>query len=252
MYKIPAKTLFIGQKLIYVPECHSTNSLLNELNDQSQLPEGTVLITNRQIAGRGQRGNSWETEPGMNLTFSILLRPRFLEAKDQFQLNMAVSIAIGDALKSITALPIKLKWPNDIMIGDKKIGGILLESQLQGTSLSCSIVGIGVNVNQENFSHPGAASLYSFTAIAADLESLLQRLLESLEHAYLDLRAGKASALKQRYLASLYKFKEPHQFESSGEKFTGSIHDVDENGRLCVKSGESTRLFSFREVKFLS
>ena len=109
-----------------------------------------------------------------------------------------------------------------------------------------------MNVNQENFSHPGAASLYSFTAIAADLESLLQRLLESLEHAYLDLRAGKALALKQRYLASLYKFKEPHRFESSGEKFMGSIHDVDESGRLCVESMGTMRMFSFKEVKFLS
>lgn len=252
MYKIPAKTLFIGQKLIYVPECRSTNSLLNELNDQSQLPEGTVLITNRQIAGRGQRGNSWEAEPGMNLTFSILLRPRFLEAKDQFQLNMAVSMAIADALKSITAQPIKLKWPNDIMIGDKKIGGILIESQLQGPSLSCSIVGIGVNINQEKFSYPGASSLYNCTGSSANLDDLLQSLLETMEYAYLDLRTGKAAALKQRYLTSLYKFNEPHRFESSGVKFTGSIHDVDENGRLCVKSGETRRVFSFKEVEFLS
>ena len=252
MYKIPAKTLFIGQKLIYVPECHSTNSLLNELNDQSQLPEGTVLITNRQIAGRGQRGNSWEAEPGRNLTFSILLKPRFLEAKDQFQLNMTVSMAIADALTSITAVPIKLKWPNDIMIGDKKMGGILIESQLQGTSLSCCIVGIGMNINQETFSYPGASSLYSFTGVAADLAILLQRVLESMEYAYLDLRAGKIAQLKQRYLASLYKFKEPHRFESSGEKFMGSIHDVDESGRLCVESMGTMRMFSFKEVKFLS
>lgn len=251
MYKIPAKTLFIGQKLIYVPECHSTNSLLNELNDQSQLPEGTVLITNRQIAGRGQRGNTWEAEPGMNLTFSILLRPRFLEAKDQFRLNMAVSIAIADALEVNEAPSIKLKWPNDILMKDKKIGGILIESQLQGSSLSCSIVGIGVNINQENFSYQGASSLYNFTGRSSDLDSIFQRVAESMEHAYLDLRTGKVSALKQRYLASLYKFNEPHRFEANEEKFTGSICDIDENGRLCVKSGGIMRMFSFKEVKFL-
>ena len=124
----------MGQKLIYVPECHSTNSLLNELNDHQELPEGTVLVTDHQTAGRGQRGNVWEAAQGMNLTFSILLRPKFLEAKDQFRLNMAVSLAIANSLQSCLSQGIKLKWPNDILVDGKKIGGVLIESQLQGSS----------------------------------------------------------------------------------------------------------------------
>ena len=252
MYKIPAKTLFIGQKLIYVPECHSTNSLLNELNDQSELPEGTVVITNHQAAGRGQRGNTWEAQRGMNLTFSILLRPKFLQAKDQFGLNMAVSLAIADSLQSCLPQGIKLKWPNDILVDDKKIGGILIESQLQSTSVSCCIVGLGLNVNQQRFSHPGASSIYNFSGAFHNLNDLFQRLIESVEGKYLELRTGKTTVLKQRYLDSLYKFNEPHQFESSGENFTGSISDVDEHGKLCIESQGMTRRFSFKEVKFLN
>ena len=252
MYKIPAKTLFMGQKLIYVPECHSTNSLLNDLNDQQELPEGTVLITDHQSAGRGQRGNTWESMPGMNLTFSILLRPGFLEPKDQFRLNMMVSIAIVDCLGSIIPYGIKLKWPNDILVTGKKMGGILIESQLQRGSHSCSVVGLGLNVNQRHFSYPDAASMNAITDVVYDLDELFQRLLESLEGEYLNLRTGGIKTLKQRYLNYLFRFKEPHHFQSNGENFEGTINDVDENGKLCMVSEGKTRSFSFKEVKFLN
>lgn len=252
MYKIPANTLFVGQNLVYVPECHSTNSLLSELSDRSELPEGTVLISSHQTAGRGQRGNAWESEAGMNLTFSILLRPKFLVAKNQFLLNMAVSKAIVKALQGLITKAIKLKWPNDIFMDDKKIGGILIENQLQNGSFFCSIVGIGLNVNQPEFSYPGASSLHNFSGILYDLNIVFQALMESLECEYLVLRAGKFMELKECYLASLYKFNESHRFESNGEYFTGTITDVDENGRLCVASKEMIRRFSFQEIKFLN
>ena len=251
MYKIPANTLFMGQKLIYVPECHSTNTLLNELNDSSPLPEGAVVITDNQTAGRGQRGNLWEAEKSKNLTFSMLLKPSFLAAKDQFHLNMAVSLAVISALKIYTSAFIKLKWPNDIFIDNKKIGGILIENQLKGMSLSDSIVGIGLNINQENFSFPGASSIYNFSQVFNDLNEVFQKLIGSLEAEYLDLRAGNSTHLKERYMNSLYKFNELNRFESQGRDFSGSIRDIDENGRLCVETLGGMRVFSFKEVKFL-
>ncbi|CAN5460744.1 biotin--[acetyl-CoA-carboxylase] ligase [soil metagenome] len=252
MYKIPANTLFMGQKLIYVPECHSTNSLLNDLNDSSALPEGTVLITDRQTAGRGQRGNSWEAAPGQNLTFSILLRPGFLELKDQFKLNMSISLAVVEALRFIGSANVKLKWPNDIFIENKKVGGILIENQVQGPKLACSIAGIGLNINQQSFLTPDATSVYIFTGIESNLNSVFQGLIESLEGEYLDLRGKNSASLKRRYLKCLYKFNDSHQFESEGEKFTGVIHDIDDNGRLCVESDGVNRTFSFKEVRFLN
>ncbi|NOT77075.1 MAG: biotin--[acetyl-CoA-carboxylase] ligase [Cyclobacteriaceae bacterium] len=251
MYKIPANTLFIGQNLIYVPECHSTNSLLSELNDSSQLPEGSVVITDSQTAGRGQRGNTWEAEPGMNITFSLLLRPVFLQAKDQFQLNMAISLAIVDALRKFVSNGIKLKWPNDIYINDFKIGGILIENQLKGSALSSSIVGIGLNINQQQFSSPIASSLYHFTGIAHDLNHVFQDIVAFLEAEYLDLRAGKSMILKERYINALYRFNENHHYESEGENFQGLISDIDEQGRLCIETQGRSRVFSFKEVKFL-
>lgn len=251
MYKIPAKTLFVAQKLIYVPECHSTNSLINELNDQSGLPEGAVVITDNQTAGRGQRGNSWISEPRRNLTCSILLQTGFLQAKDQFQLNMVISLSILKALKGLVSQIIKLKWPNDIYIEGRKIGGILIESQLQGESLTSSIVGIGINVNQEQMDQPRAASLYNFSHTEFDLNEIFQSLMESVEHEYIELRSGRTAMLKQQYLNALYKYKEEQQFEYGNERFNGFIHDVDEQGKLIVNSRGRIQRFAFKEVKFI-
>lgn len=241
----------MGQKLIYVPECHSTNTLLNELNDSSPLPEGAVVITDNQTAGRGQRGNLWEAEKGKNLTFSFLLKPSFLAAKDQFRLNMTISLAVISALKLYTSSQIKLKWPNDVFINNEKIGGILIENQLRGAMLSDSVVGIGLNINQENFSSAGASSLFNFSRKVNDLNAVFQKLIGFLEAEYLDLRAGTSNQLKERYMNSLYKFNELNRFESKGEDFSGSIRDIDENGRLCLETVAGMRVFSFKEVKFL-
>jgi BirA family transcriptional regulator, biotin operon repressor / biotin---[acetyl-CoA-carboxylase] ligase len=251
LYKIPANTLFTGQKLIYVPECHSTNSLLSEFNDQAELPEGAVLVTNHQTAGRGQRGNRWETEPGQNLTFSILLKPRFLEAKDQFQLNMALSLGVAAALQAGLSKPIRLKWPNDILVDDKKIGGILIENQVKGVVLSSSIIGIGINVNQSGFPYPRASSLSNFSGHGWDLNETFQNLLTAIEHEYVELRDQRSPALKQRYLTWLYKFNEPHRFKTGEEDFTGAIREVDEDGRLCVEHGGSIRKFAFKEIDWV-
>jgi len=251
LYKIPAKTLFMGQKLIYVPECHSTNSLLTELADQSELPEGTVLITDNQTTGRGQRGNTWESQAGVNLTFSILLRPGFLETKDQFQLSMAVAIGVGACFRDLISRVVSVKWPNDIFVEDQKVGGILIENQTHGSRLSTSIVGIGLNINQAVFPIPLAASLLHFTGKVTDLNMIFSRLLGTLEASYLDLRTGNSVGIRSRYIESLYRFNKEQTFESAGKKFVGVITDIDEYGRLCVQEGEERRKFSLQEIRMI-
>ncbi len=216
------------------------------------MPEGSVLITDHQVAGRGQRGNKWEASAGMNLTLSVFLRPSFLRVQDQFQLSMVVSLAVADCLQYTLRRPIKLKWPNDIWVDDKKIGGILIENQLQASTFSGAVVGIGVNVNQMAFSYPKATSLSILTGASFDLNDILQQLMGSLETEYLELRGGNTVDLKKRYLTSLYKFKELHRFESDGEDFEGSILDVDHNGRLCIQSAGKMRGFSHQEIRFLA
>lgn len=251
MYKIPANTLFVGQRLIYVPECHSTNSLLLELNDHSELPEGTVVVTDRQTAGRGQRGNTWEAEPGSNLTCSVLLRPGFLRAHHQFELNMAVSLAVTRTLKGHISQAVRLKWPNDIFISDKKVGGILIENQLSGDSISASVIGTGLNINQDKFGHPAAASLLNFSGKTSDLNEIFQELMECLEQEYLELRTRDTARLKKRYLDALYRKGERHKFHADGKDFMGTIDDVDPSGRLCISTEAGIRQYSFQEVKFV-
>lgn len=249
MYKIPAKTLFVGQKLIYVPECHSTNSALAELLDRTDLPEGTVLITNHQTQGRGQRGNSWESGKGENLTFSLLLRPRFLTALNQFQLNVAIALGIADGLLNYLPSGLTLKWPNDIMMENRKVGGVLIENQTQGQQLSTAIIGIGLNVNQPELSHPGAGSLTQFVGRALDLNEVYQELLAGIEARYLSLRAGNYKGLHKEYVERLYQYNVSQEFESDGMSFIGTISDVDESGRLCVLVDGAIRKYSLKEIR---
>jgi BirA family biotin operon repressor/biotin-[acetyl-CoA-carboxylase] ligase len=250
LYKIPAKTLFTGQKLIYVPECHSTNSSLAELLEHTDLPEGTVLITDHQTRGRGQRGNTWESGKGENLTFSILLHPRFLAVRDQFRLSMAVAIGIAEGLAGIVTSGILLKWPNDILMGGKKVGGVLIENQSQGAQLSVAIVGIGINVNARELPHPGAGALIQAVGRESDLNDVFQLVVGAIEARYLQLRSGGHAVIERDYLGRLYRLDVPQEFEADGAVFTGTIIGVDDSGRIRIQVGEEERRYSLKEVKF--
>ena len=120
MYKIPANTLFTGKNLVFVPDCPSTNTLALEISQQSPVKEGTVVITDQQTAGKGQRGNTWEAEPRQNLTFSLILKPTFLAVNKQFYLNIVICLALKDYLRQKTSGPVHIKWPNDILVHQKK------------------------------------------------------------------------------------------------------------------------------------
>jgi BirA family transcriptional regulator, biotin operon repressor / biotin---[acetyl-CoA-carboxylase] ligase len=153
LYKIPVGTLFLGKNLLILPECPSTNTFAAELDQAGQAPDGTVVITHHQTSGRGQRGNTWESGTGLNLTFSAVVQPVFLTATSQLHLNKAVALAVHDVVatyvsenekkekkekKGPAGQATRVKWPNDIMIGEKKVCGILIENQLTGGQLSRS------------------------------------------------------------------------------------------------------------------
>ncbi len=251
MYKISANTLFTGQQLVFVPECHSTNSLASELATQSILSEGTVIITPNQTAGRGQRGNSWETAAGMNLTFSILIKPTFLSVKNQFYLTIITSLAVTDFLKEQSVAEVRIKWPNDILVDKKKIGGILIENSVQQETIQQSIVGIGLNINQNNFSIPTATSLAIVKNQDFDLNQSLNSLLENFEKKYLQLRSGELAKLKSEYLENLFGLGEPRSFISNGEEFEGTIEGVNENGELIVFSSNQKKSYNLKEISFV-
>ena len=253
MYKIYPKTLFLGQKIQYLPSCQSTNDEAATLIAHTDPVEGTLVITDNQVAGRGQRGNQWEAESGQNLTSSLILKPTFLSANEQFWLNIAISLGIYDGLQPLVGNTLCIKWPNDIYAGDKKLGGLLIENTLHGYNIAWSVAGIGLNINQTEFSYPTATSLQQEAPLpdAYNVPGLLSRLCETLEQRYLQLRSGHRDTLKVNYLQILYRYQEEHLFRSGEQYFRGMIVGVDDTGRLAIATGEQIRYFDFKEVSFL-
>src|SRR5690606_33679434 len=145
-----------GKRLVYMPQCHSTSEIAAQIRHQSSAVEGTVVITDRQLRGKGQRGNTWITEDSRNLTLSILHKPSFLLPRNQFYLNVVTALGVQQAVSRLLKVPVFVKWPNDIMTEGGKLAGVLIENQLQGQAITHSIVGIGLNVNQLQFSIPTA------------------------------------------------------------------------------------------------
>lgn len=146
--------------LIHINETNSTNNYLQSLCSEQKVEELTVIVADFQTSGRGQRGNSWESDPGKNLLFSTVIFPEFLEARRQFLISQIISLAIKEELDTYTS-DISIKWPNDIYWKEKKICGMLIENDLMGRNINQSIAGIGININQEIFhsSAPNPVSL---------------------------------------------------------------------------------------------
>jgi len=236
-----------------MPECHSTNSFALQLCQQAQsAPEGTVVITDNQIAGRGQRGNVWSSEPGKNFTLSIVLKPTFLAATDQFYLNIFSSLSIYDYLTHNSCPAVKIKWPNDIYADGKKICGILIENQISGDRFTNVILGIGLNINQRQFQPDSATSLSLMIDCSLELDQELEYLLACVEQRYLQLRQNKYAALMENYLSLMHWIGERRQFNANGDTFEGIIIGVDQSGRLKMKIGEKEALFAAKEIAFVA
>ena len=234
----------------------STNNLLQQLIVKEKVDEGFVVWAKEQTAGRGHGHNSWESEPDRNLTFSILLKPFFIPPENQFLITQIVSLAIVDSLKKI--LPeqeISIKWPNDIYIGDKKVAGILIQNFIKGQSIDYSIVGIGLNVNQEQFfsDAPNPVSMIQITKKRLVLADLLNKILMHIKKIY----GQSASTLfreeiNKRYLLHLFRHKISATFKENDLHFRATVLGVGEFGHLVLQleNGEE-RSFSFKEVEFV-
>lgn len=252
MYKTVEHTLFIGKNIVHVPVCPSTNDLATRLLQQSASTEGTVVVTDHQTAGRGQRGNTWMAEPHQNLTFSVILKPSFLPVKDQFLLTVITALAVYDYLiNKDCGDSVRVKWPNDLMVADKKIGGILIENQLQGSYLSSSVLGIGLNINQNAFSLPMATSLRQLTNTTFNLPVELSLLLSSLEAHYLLLRQGRQEELLQKYLQVLYRINEVHTYNIENRLMEATILGVDELGKLKLVTAEGLKTCDLKEIRYV-
>jgi len=248
--------LFVGQNLLTLKEVDSTNNFLKDLLSNSKpVPEGTVIMAETQFAGRGQQNNQWYSEPGKNLTFSILLKPTFLAVADQFDLTRAISLGVYDALWPILGDGLKIKWPNDIYYGDKKLGGMLIENLLQGQQIKSAIIGIGLNINQEVFPDgaSNAASVKQILQKDYNLRFILAEVCNNIEAYYLNLKAGKIDFVRNTYLSRLYWFNEQRSFKTLNGVFEGKITGVKEKGLLVIKDNKGDELeFSLKEIEFLN
>lgn len=240
-------------KLIHLPETDSTVSYLRHLCASGNPQEFTVVVTDFQTSGRGQRGNSWESENGKNLLFSLLLAPTFLPANQQFILSQIVSLSIKEELDTYSN-DICIKWPNDIYWKDKKICGMLIEHDIQGSNLSKTMAGIGININQESFSSPipNPVSLKQITGTEYDSFEILRNLLQRIYRYYREIQNDGSKDIAERYYNALFRRNTFAQFSDKNGEFTAQIIRVEPSGLLVVKDKENReRIYAFKEISYI-
>ena len=242
-------TLFLGQQIITLDQVGSTNNYTSEFLRQNVMQEGAIVLANHQNEGKGQRGNLWLSNPNENLTFSIYIKPVFIPTSMQFVLNKWVSLSIVYCLRK-EGIGASVKWPNDIYVEDKKIGGILIENSVS-SGINHSIIGIGLNVNQKEFNNlPKASSIINITGKVFDLESLLEKMCVSLEQNYLRIKVN-LSALDEEYLSAMYQHEKFAMFRDESGSFLGKITGVSAIGQLEIETNEEIKSYYFKEVEFL-
>ena len=229
-------------KIVHIEETDSTNRWLKAHG------EGTmVVVADYQTAGKGCGTNSWESERGKNLTFSMLIHPTDIPASQQFRITEVVSVALCEVLEQYIG-DVSIKWPNDIYMGDKKICGVLIENRLQGNVIVDSIIGIGLNVNQTEFvsDAPNPVSLRQLLGREIDREALLHDFLETLE------TVSSSETTYSAYRNKLFRLGKQAVFSDETGRFEGTIQDVETDGRLLIKdlSGQARR-YAFKEVQFV-
>lgn len=240
---------------IELEETPSTNSWIAE--HCRELDDLTFVTTRRQSAGRGQRGNTWESEPGKNLTFSLIYRPVSFKARDQFAISEATAQAIVETLAQFD-IDARIKWPNDIYVADKKICGILIEHSILGMEIAHTIIGAGLNVNQLEFRSdaPNPVSMAQLAGREYDLQEVRDALADHLERhlSRLDTEAQR-ELVHQEFLHNLwradgrmYRFRDRER----DQEFLARICDIEQTGHLILEDDTAAcRRYAFKEVEFL-
>jgi BirA family biotin operon repressor/biotin-[acetyl-CoA-carboxylase] ligase len=245
--------MIIGSKIKFSKNLPSTNTHLIHLLKKTDLPEGTIITTDYQSAGRGQPGNKWESEDGKNLLFSILLFPYMIRPAEQFLISMTLSLGICDFINRYIP-DSSIKWPNDIYVNNDKIAGLLIENSIMEDQIEYSVAGIGLNVNQETFMSdaPNPVSLKLITGLSYNLISCLKLLAADLDKKYKQLISGDYSRIRSEYTARLFLLNRWSNFRDSEGVFDGRIVSVTENGRLQVEKRSGVlKEYSFKEVEFI-
>jgi len=248
-------TLFVGQNIIKLKEVDSTNNYLKKMVSNSDpLPEGTVIMADHQFAGRGQQEQVWQTEPGKNISTSIYLKPNFLPLEKQFYLTISVSLAIADALSDFLPSPVQIKWPNDIYYNKRKLGGILIENTLTGSTIKSAIIGVGLNINQAEFPEEldkKAISVFQILHGEVKLDRIMEKIFVFIEKYYLNLRSKRYDFLQNEYLKRLLNYNIISNYRQNGRIFEGTIVGVEANGLLKLEVDGELKRFNFKEIEYI-
>ncbi|MEX0314340.1 MAG: biotin--[acetyl-CoA-carboxylase] ligase [Allomuricauda sp.] len=241
-------------QIIKLDATDSTNLYLKRLLQSSEVQDYSVVVAKKQLKGRGQMGANWQSESGKNLTFSVLKKFDALRTEHQFNLNIGVSLAVHAVLSGMGIPDIRVKWPNDIMSGSSKICGILIENILKGKQIQSSIIGIGLNVNQDSFGNlDKAASLKSLAGRIFDLEELLSNLLTKLRYYLDDIETKTVQQLLPSYEKVLFRKDKPSTFtDAQNQMFMGFIRRVSPEGKLVIElEDQILKEYDLKEVSLL-
>jgi BirA family biotin operon repressor/biotin-[acetyl-CoA-carboxylase] ligase len=245
--------MIIGSKFIFRENLPSSNTYAAKLLKNDAVQEGTIIYTNYQSAGRGQIGNTWESEPGKNLLISLILYPSMIKPSDQFIISKIISLGICDYLRQHTG-NVSIKWPNDIYVNNDKIAGILIEASIIRNEIENIIAGIGLNINQKIFKSdaPNPVSLSMITGINYNIEECLKNLAPFLDKRYKQFLMEKRTGIDSEYLTTLYRVQQWCDYSDANGTFEGRIISINTSGRLQIEDHRGRIYeYGFREVNFL-
>lgn len=241
----------IGEHKVHFTQVDSTNSEAKRLIDDGKAKEGTLITADYQTSGRGQYGRNWNSEPAQNVIMSIVLSPIFLKIKNQFLLNICVSLAVAKVVKAIIGRG-SVKWPNDIYVGLSKISGILIQNFIQASTIKNTIVGIGLNVNQREWPSKikNATSLCLEVDFDGTVSHVVQLICQEMEIYYERLKMSPESMISE-YEESLFKKDEVAEFSIREHSFFGKIRGVDGQGRLIIEENGVKTSYLHGEVQYV-
>lgn len=250
-------------KILKLKSIDSTNNFLKSYQPEQE--DAITLVTaDYQTAGRGQRGNSWESEEGKNLVYSLLIHPRMVRPAQIFSISEVAALSVCEALDDILSSNQEststdgnafcVKWPNDIYYGDRKIAGILIETDMMGKRIENAIIGVGVNINQHKFlsDAPNPVSLYQITHQEVEREEVLESIVTHFKSLYTLLEQGEFEGLHTRFKNRLYRKEGYHPYSDENGQFDARISDIEPTGHIILQDRSGLlRRYAFKEVSFL-
>ena len=237
-------------EIIKVNATDSTNTYVKKGVRDGSITKATCVWALEQTCGKGQRGTKWVSKAGKNLTFSMFFKvPKAIQSTP-FAKSMLVALSIFKVLKAYNLPQLKIKWPNDIMSANKKIGGILIENTIQNAVLSETVIGIGINVNQENFEGlPKASSIKNILGISLTLETILKKIIVEIENLFINYQSKDFGTVKKQFETKLFRLKKPSTFIVNGKEFPGIIKGVTDDGLLQIQHENGLAAYDLKEIE---